>query len=330
MARLPARFKVPAEELSHALTFMQWPVTRTVYRRDGDLDWVQTVIARIANTISEFEPVIMLADKAYHQGARRYLSSAVELWDVPTDDLWCRDSGPLFTSDGQGALAVSHIQFNGWGRYDLPNDARVAERVAARLDLPLYDSGLVGEPGGAETNGHGLVIANASSWVNKNRNPGVSRDEIGARLAAAYGAERVIWGEGVKGQDVTDAHIDGSTRFTSATRLVMQDDPDAARTDPFARSDADLRERLRAEGFTVDPLPYAFEGRTKEPGFYANFYVCNGAVIASEYGDREADDAARATLVRHFPDREVIQLETDALLELGGGIHCATQQMPAV
>jgi agmatine deiminase len=30
-----------------------------------------------------------------------------------------------------------------------------------------------------------------------------------------------------------------------------------------------------------------------------------------------------------YPDREVITLNVDTLGELGGGIHCATQQQPA-
>ena len=37
---------------------------------------------------------------------------------------------------------------------------------------------------------------------------------------------------------------------------------------------------------------------------YINFYLCNGAVIAPEFGDGEADRFARETLEELFPDRE--------------------------
>jgi agmatine deiminase len=57
--------------------------------------------------------------------------------------------------------------------------------------------------------------------------------------------------------------------------------------------------------------------------------VCNGAVIAAQFGDRQTDAIAVAALGRHYPGREVITLNVDALGEVGGGIHCATQQMPA-
>ena len=63
---------------------------------------------------------------------------------------------------------------------------------------------------------------------------------------------------------------------------------------------------------------------------YANYYVCNGAVIAAEFGDRETDAIAVEALKRHYPGREIVTLNVDALGEIGGGIHCATQQMPAV
>ena len=106
---------VPAEEDQHARTFMQWPVNRRVHPDPVFLRMLQDIIADIANTISQFEPVVMLADAGDHAGARKKLSADVELWDIPTEDLWCRDSGPLFAYQADGSLAVSHLKFNGWG-----------------------------------------------------------------------------------------------------------------------------------------------------------------------------------------------------------------------
>ena len=73
--------------------------------------------------------------------------------------------------------------------------------------------------------------------------------------------------------------------------------------------------------------------RINSPDFvdsYVNYYVCNGGVIAAQFGDKAADKAAVAALKRHYPKREIVTLNVDALGEIGGGIHCATQQMPAV
>ena len=188
------RFFVPTEEEPHARTFMQWPVSRRVYRDRFFLSTVQDTIAEIANSIAEFEPVAMLADSDYHANARRKLSSRVELWDIPTEDLWCRDAGPIFVVTRAGDIAVRQIQFNGWGEKQINvQDSKIAGRVAEKLNLPLLPSDLKGEAGGIEQDGHGLLIAHESSWRNNNRNPGLSREVIEARLLEAYGADRMIW-----------------------------------------------------------------------------------------------------------------------------------------
>lgn len=57
--------------------------------------------------------------------------------------------------------------------------------------------------------------------------------------------------------------------------------------------------------------------------------MCNGAVIAPEFGDPAADGATAATLTRLFPGRDVVQINIDGIAAGGGGIHCTTQQEPA-
>jgi len=292
----------------------------------------QHAIADIANAIAEFEPVVMLAAASDHARAQRKLSAAVDLWDVPTEDLWCRDAGPVFVIDGKGGLAVRHIQFNGWGRKQVhARDAKIAELVTARLGLPLLPSGLYGEAGGVEQDGHGLLLAHESSWIIENRNPGLTRDAVEARLLAAYGADRMIWSEGVRGGDITDYHIDSLARFTGPGRVLINlpDDPDP--DDPFHDAALDTHDALVAAGLDVEVIPEPEERRVDSVDFvasYANYYVCNGGVIAAQFGDAEADVLARDALARHYPGREIVTLNVDPLGEMGGGIHCATQQMP--
>ncbi|GAB5467878.1 MAG: agmatine deiminase family protein [Rhodospirillales bacterium] len=311
---------------------MQWPVSRRVYGDAAFLAEVQRTLAEVANAVAAFEPVVLLAAEADHAQARKQLSAAVELWDIPTEDLWCRDSGPLFAWQPDGGLAVSHLRFNGWGGRQIhARDGLIAARVARRLDLPLIDSGLVGEAGGVEQDGHGLLLAHESSWVNGNRNTGLSRAEIESRLLAAYGAERMIWAPGVLGEDITDYHIDSLARFTGPGRVLINLPQEPDRWDPFHRAAAVTHERLLASGLAVEVIPEPKRRRVASREFvasYANYYVCNGGVITAQFGDRESDAIAEAALRRHYPGREVVALNVDALGEIGGGIHCATQQMP--
>lgn len=334
MAESAQGFAVPPEEDRHQRTFMQWPVNRAVHP-DGDfLDLLQETIADIANTIADFEPVVMLAARDDHRLARRRLADGVALWDVATEDLWCRDAGPLFARTPDGSLVVSHIQFNGWGNKQVhARDGRIAQRVADRLDLPVISSGLTGEAGGVEQDGHGLLMAHESSWLNDNRNPGLTRDEIESRLLTAYGAERMIWSPGVWGEDITDYHIDSLARFSGPGRVLINlpDAPDER--DPFHLAALETHDRLVAEKLDVEVVPEPVRRRIKSIDFvasYANYYVCNGGVIAAQFGDGETDRIAVEALRRHYPGRQIVTLNVDALGEVGGGIHCATQQMPEV
>ncbi|MGQ0567402.1 MAG: agmatine deiminase family protein [Gemmobacter sp.] len=331
--RATTSLRVPPEEAAHEMTVMQWPVSPDVYDDPAFLRIVQQTIADIANAIADFEPVVMLAGPEHHGRARRWLAAGVALWDVPTDDLWARDSGPIVVTDGTGNRAVRRIRFNGWGgRQAHGNDGRIAAAMADRLGLPLLPAPLQGEAGGVEQDGHGLLIAHDSSWVHDNRNPGMTRDNIGAALLDAYGADRILWSPGLRNEDITDYHIDSLLRLTGPGRVLanMPERPDP--DDPFHLAAAETLAMVRTAGLSVEVIPEPVRRRVRSVDFvasYANFYVCNGAVIAAQFGDRRTDALAVAALRRHYPGREVITLNVDALGEIGGGIHCATHEVPS-
>lgn len=332
-------FFLPEEAEPHERTFMQWPVSRRVHPDRVFLQMLRQSIADIANAIAAFEPVVMLMDGSHQRTARQFLSDAVEIWDVPTEDLWARDSGPLFVLDGKGGLAVSHLNFNGWGGKQIhANDGAIARRIAERMGLPLFDNGLVGEPGGVEADGSGTLIAHESSWVNANRNAG-TRDEIGALLLDALGAEKIVWAPGVAGADITDYHIDSLARFAEPGVILIQMPDAIVPGDPWSRAAFETHDILRdatdANGrrFELVVIPEPGRVRVNSPDFvasYVNYYVCNGAVIAAQFGDQQADTIARETLTELYPDREIVMLDVDPLGEVGGGIHCATREQPRV
>jgi len=334
-------WRLPAEDAPHIRTFMQWPVSRLVHPDPVFLQTLKQTIAQIANTIADFEDVVMLMHPQHEATARRQLSRRVEIWHVPTEDLWCRDSGPVFVnrtdSSGPQKQAVVSFNFNGWGNKQVHrDDGHVAERVAAELGLDLIDSGLTGELGGVEWDGANTLIAHESSWVNPNRN-NLRRREITERLTAVLGHARLIWAPGLAGHDITDYHIDSLARFTAPGSVLMQLSERPDPQDPFdvaarqthavfRRAISDTAGRL---GITIIPPP--IDTRVTSEDFvasYVNYYVCNGAVIMPWFGDTETDEIAWNTIANLYPGREVVTLNVDALGEVGGGIHCATQQQP--
>lgn len=337
MASPDASYEMPLESEPHERTIMQWPVNLDIYDR-ASLKRVQRAIARIANTIVKHEPVAMLAAATDAANARGLLSGDVELWDIATDDLWCRDSGPTFVRDAAGKLAIAHIRFNGWGnKQPHANDARIAGRIAERLGIPLIDSGLVGEQGGVEHDGAGTLMAHASCWANPNRNR-MSEREIGDKLLRALGGRKMIWAPGIAGKDITDYHIDALARFVGPGKILIQLGDEIDPDDPRSVSGHETLKILqqstdpRGQKLDIVRLPDPVDIRSAEPDFvasYVNYYVCNGAVIAAEFGDKAADGHAREMLQSLYPGRTVEMIEIDAIGESGGGIHCATQQQPA-
>lgn len=331
-------WRMPAEEAPHVATWMCFPGRADVWGRG--LGEVQATIADIGLAIAAFEPVRMLVAPDDRLLAADLVGTDVELIDAPVDDLWARDTLPLFLADGGGGLAAGRVRFNGWGDKQVHDgDATLAEIVADVLGVPLIDSGLVGEGGGLETDGDGTLMAARSSWVNANRNPGLDEDTIADALVELLGAERLLWVDGVAGQDITDGHIDTLARFTDAATIIHElpsyVEPGETWYDVAIDTEAAL------QGFrTLDGAPYELVTlrqpetmRGSGPEFlpsYVNYYVCNGAVLVPQFGDTTADGRAADQIGDRYPGREVVALNIDPVSAGGGGIHCATQQQPAV
>ncbi len=332
-----AGFHMPLESEPHLWTFMQWPGMKSICGDQEDLDAVREKIVLIASSIAKFEPVVMLARPEQIDEAQAYFKANIELWPVAVQDLWCRDSGPCFVVGAEGKLAVSELNFNGWGdkqpHYD---DARAARRVAEKLGLQVFDNGVVGEGGGVETDGAGTLLAHASSWVNPNRNAGMAQ-EIAGVLCEALGAEKVIWAPGVIGADITDYHIDALARFVKPGQVLIQLPDKITAGDLWSAAAFETYEILKkatdAQGRKLDivviPDPVNIRSRSEDfVSSYVNYFVCNGAVIGAEFGDDKADGQAARMLGQLYPGREIISINVDAIGEVGGGIHCSTQQQP--
>ena len=335
-----AGLRMPLESDRHERTFMQWPARANIYGSQQALDAVRGKIALIAQTIARFEPVVVLARANQLEQARNVLGAKVELWPIETEDLWCRDSGPTFVRSATGKLALSDLNFNGWGnKQGHANDGRIAKRVAKKLGLRVFDNGVVGEGGGVEVDGDGTAMAHESCWVNPNRNKR-SKAEIERLLLDALGAEHMIWAPGVKGADITDYHIDALARYVKPGQVLIQLPKTKSQNDPWSVAAFEtygvLKSARDAKGRKLDIVvihePNLNRIRSQREDFvscYPNYYVCNGAVIGAEFGDDKADADAKAILQQLYPSREVVSLNVDPIGEAGGGIHCATQQQPA-
>jgi agmatine deiminase len=323
--------RMPAEWAPHERTLMCWPARESMWQER--FAQAQADHAEVANAIAAFEPVLMAADPRHVAEARRLCSENVDVVQIPLDDSWARDSGPIFVTGEGGERAGIQFGFNGWGEKFRPydDDARFATRILERLGEQRRDAThFILEGGSITVDGEGTLITTEQCLLEEHRNPALGREEIEAELRAQLGVERVIWlGLGLVEDDDTDGHVDNICAFVEPGKVVLQTVTDEANPN-FAPSQDNLR-RLRDAGLEVVELPWLPYVNGEEPPTvvpYTNFYICNGGLIVPVRGE-ETDADALALLESLYPGREAVAVAGETLALGGGGVHCITQQVPA-
>ena len=328
---------MPDESEPHDRTWMAFGASRAIWGQKL-LPEVQNNLATIAKAIAHYEPVSMLVRQEGYEIAAQKCGSSVNLVVSTLDDLWIRDTGPVFVKDSRGRLGGIDFNFNGWGqKQEHEQDAKIAEFIIQESGVQPIQTKLVLEGGGIEVDGKGTAIITESCVLNGNRNPGMSKAECEALLKPLLGLRKIIWLPGIGGQDITDGHTDFYARFAPSGTVVAGYDPDPASFDHAVTQNhlEILRSETDADGYKLEVAviesPTSIRPNFKGDDFgagYINFYVVNGAVIMPEFDDVVADDKAKLTLQDLFPDRDIVQLNIDAIAAGGGGIHCTTQQQP--
>ncbi|WP_371749428.1 agmatine deiminase family protein [Streptomyces sp. NBC_01283] len=329
--------RMEAEWENHARTFMSWPALESVWGED--LPYVREDIARIARAIAEYEYVVMLARPDQQKAAQKACGRDVEVIPLAVDDLWARDTVPVFVEHDGDVVGVD-LNFSGWGnKQEHTNDARVGRTLLSAYDIPRRKAPLVAEGGSFETDGEGTLLITESSIVNDNRNPGKSRDQIEAEIKRTLGIKKVIWLAGVRGEDITDAHVDSLVRFTAPGVVLLDRAFPGMPADSWSRA-ADQAKSVLAKAtdakgrpFEIIDLPQPDLDRITGEGddfvsAYANFYIANDSVFLPRFGDHKADKRAKSILQEHFPKRDIVQIPIDTIASGGGGIHCSTHDQP--
>ncbi len=334
-------FRMPAERLPHAAIWTGWPEDDALW--EGRLEPVRREFARFVAILTRFEPVrLIVASDEAETDARRRLAAAEARADalrfvrLPYDDVWLRDSGPLFLLGTDGRLAVADWRFDGWGgKYAAEQDDRLPERIADLLGVRRFRSEIVLEGGAIEIGDDGTVLTTRSCLLDGVRNPGFTERDYEEALRERAGATRVVWLEGGLVDDHTDGHVDTVARFAGPDTIVcvVADPDDAENRDALDANLERLRALRRADGepYRIVTLPLPDDrsriGGVRPARSYANFCLVDGGVIVPTYHDPR-DAAALAALRSAFPEREVVGLPAAELVTGGGTFHCVTQHQP--
>lgn len=330
----------PSEESAHEGTWLTWPHHHTYgkeYRDEVEGIWL--AIAAALHT-GETVHIIAYDEEEKHRITRLLQSrqihmSRVDFVIAKSDDVWSRDTGPMFVLDKNGRRFIADFAFNGWGKKTpFQNDDDIPRAIAAAKGFPILPiTDFVLEGGSVELDGSGTAMLCKSSVISEGRNPNMQVAEAEEYLARYLGATNFIWLEGVVGEDITDAHIDGTARFVDDKTILTLSEPDFFQLyEGVIESDyATLRSAKNANGelYEIIELPTTAENvdGLDYKGSYLNYYVGNEVVLVPVYGDRN-DAIAVKILSELYSARKVVPIDVTVLYQYGGMLHCVTQQQP--
>jgi len=328
---------MPAEYEAHDGTIIAWPCRDAIYP-GALMDEARDAHALLAATIARYEQVWMIAPPGHGDDAAARCGDGVTVIELPIDDSWIRDSGPIYVRDGDERIALDFV-FNGWGDKFEPwdRDEAVARAWANHQRQPVRHVPLVFEGGSIAVDGEGTGVTTAQCLLHPNRNPRLTQTEIEDQVCDALGLDALIWlPHGLALDDDTDGHVDNVATFAAPGRLLVQGCDDRTEDDwlrlnvnrRVAEGAADARGE-RIETIEVPVLPFLERDGARVAVPYLNLYVGNGFAVVPVCG-HPADDEMVALIAQEFPGRDVFGLDIGAVLAIGGGgIHCITQQVPA-
>ncbi|KAH3758746.1 agmatine deiminase family protein [Pelomyxa schiedti] len=164
----------------------------------------------------------------------------VTFYVLPHDDIWMRDFGPIFVFDDALQMNIITFDWTSWGYVNhtvhptVLMDGDTGERVAGALGLPTYSAGMASEGGDRMFNGKGTMIAN--TYVETQRNPGLTFEEVDNKLKTLFSLKKIIWLDGALADDWqsfnilpgpifscmgTGGHVDEMVRFVNPTTVVV-------------------------------------------------------------------------------------------------------------
>lgn len=217
------------------------------------------VTRAIVEAILPFQKVnVVVNDQAEMQEALDFFPAEwlknknFQLVEIPHVEVWIRDMGPNFVVNQSGKLQMVDFNFNAWGYSDTTDadaitEEKVDERIAAKMNIPVFSTAMISEGGNRESNGEGtlMVVEN----VEKGRNPNMSIEQMNAEFSRLLGVKKVIWlkeglyeddhtfkgplplENGKKGYTVvtTDGHIDELARFVNDSTILLAEVPEIER-----------------------------------------------------------------------------------------------------
>lgn len=344
-------FRLAPEWARQDTIILVWPHLHSDWARTNhgqQLVTIDKTYIEMSRYISRGQKLLVVAYDAKH---KLHIQNALTLnninqenivyVEIPTNDTWVRDYGPIVVDssgvDDSQQATLLNFTFNAWGNkfnHDQDNlfNQQLIEKLA--ISTPSVEIDFILEGGNLEVNQQGELLSSSTCFKRKasdqNKELAVIEDDF-----ETWFCNHTHWIHNVTlhGDD-TDGHIDTLARFCNDDIIVFsargnKSDPNNNALDSLEQQLKNLR-RDNANSFEFVPLPLPepifFDGN-QLPASYANFLITNDRVLVPVFNDKQ-DSYALKEIDNLFPSREIIDIDSTALIQQYGGIHCASMHLP--
>ena len=269
---------------------------------------------------------VLLAEPEEEDFVRFHLAAAgadmgsVSLVYAPLDSVWIRDYGPLVVRTRNRQLRAIDLP------YDRSDDDRVPGVLAARAGWTVSNPPIQMDGGHLQSDGTGRCIA-SDDLIYLNGELGIDEVQVRAALRDYLGCRQIVFVPAF--EDEATGHIDLMLYVTGPGKVMVgryrhwQDRNNGRRLDEAAKL-------LRLAGFEVTRIPMPGNEGRQVFRSYTNALTVNDAVFVPTYErDRRFERPALRAFRSAFPDRTVIPIPADEVMEMGGAIHCITMTVAA-
>ena len=352
-------FSMPFEGDKHSGTIILLPFRKDTWRKNAEpaLKNYKEVI----DAIAKYEPVFVgITPKLWNRVIKDYQNREnIYPIKIAYNDSWARDNCPIFVTNGD-RMRIVDFRFNAWGGEvdglysNYKYDDQLTKNLAKKFGQEVYRlDDFVLEGGSIHVDGEGTCMVTKACLLSPGRNPHLSQLEIEETLKIYLGVSKVIWLENGIYQDETNEHVDNIACFIKpgVVALAWTNDKEDPQYKFSSEAYKVLKNSRDAKGRELEiikikvPKPLYMskkeskgivtgkhDAKARQEGdrlaaSYINFYQGEKFVILPAFGVPE-DKAAKETLQKLYPNKDIIQLNTKEILLGGGNVHCITMQIP--
>lgn len=319
-----------------------WPHSHSDWATN--LNAIELTYLEISKYICQHQRLIIVSRGHAHQLQikQALIKSSIKIenvtfTNVPTNDTWVRDYGPIFVNSNKKP-SIYNFEFDAWGQkyaHDLDNAFSTALVNQLNLDVNYHHSNQILEAGNIEINSLGELLCTSSCFERKNIAPPIELDDLENKFVSWFGCSNTHWIDAVQlvGDD-TGGHIDTLARFCADNTIVYSSvgNSNDANNAALLQLEVQLQsiKKKTANSIELIPLPLpdpVFSFGKQVPASYTNFLITNEFVLVPTFSDKR-DNYTLKLFDALFQTREIIGIESSTLTQQFGGLHCATMQIP--